>query len=566
MKKCTNSGLHWCLLIVVLCCFACHGRGKSTVKPPEKPKEKDIVEQPEALNVSIGRNLQSALEFILASGGVLNDSIDLAKDSLVNNIYQKRNYEPVWCSQEKWLPLSDSLFEFIGHAKEYGLFPADYHYRIIKNIRTQTTEDSLGQKDAALWSRGELLLTDAFFSMCYDLRKGRLPNDSVTLRKDTMTTRSYLSLFDSLQQAGDVAGLMHTLEPKHAAYDSLKSGLKRLLRSMEPLRRYTYISYPVHISAEYYNNLRQRLFEEGLIASPRVNMDTTAFRIAISRYQKLKGLTETGKLNANTASSLNNTNWEKFKRIAITLDRYKLLPDSMPATYIWVNIPSYKMRIVDSGTVIMESSVIVGQPKTRTPLLTSNVVNFITYPQWTVPWNIIFSEMMPKILVSTDYLRKQNLMVVDKNDSVMNPDSLNWRKYSKDNFPFLIKQRQGDDNSLGVLKFNFANKYMVYLHDTNARWLFSKENRALSHGCVRIKEFMKLADFLVRNDSLRFPPDTLRSWISRREKHVVSGFPKVPIFIRYFTCEAKNGSIKFYDDVYGEDRVLSQRYFDNKPL
>jgi hypothetical protein len=65
--------------------------------------------------------------------------------------------------------------------------------------------------------------------MCYDLRKGRLPNDSVTLRKDTMTTRSYLSLFDSLQQAGDVAGLMHTLEPKHAAYDSLKSGLKKLL-------------------------------------------------------------------------------------------------------------------------------------------------------------------------------------------------------------------------------------------------------------------------------------------------------------------------------------------------
>jgi murein L,D-transpeptidase YcbB/YkuD len=381
-----------------------------------------------------------------------------------------------------------------------------------------------------------------------------------------MTTRSYLNLFDSLQQAGDVAGLMHTLEPKHAAYDSLKNGLKKLLRSMEPLRRYTYISYPVHISAEYYNNLRQRLFEEGLIASPRGNMDTTVFKTAISRYQKMKGLAETGKLNANTANSLNNTNWEKFKRIAITLDRFKLLPDSMPATYIWVNIPSYKMRIVDSGTVIMESSVIVGQPKTRTPLLTSNVANFITYPQWTVPWSIIFTEMMPKILASTDYLRQQNLMVVDKNDSVMNPDSLNWRKYNKDNFPYLIKQRQGDDNSLGVLKFNFANKYMVYLHDTNARWLFTKENRALSHGCVRIKEFMKLADFLVRNDSLKFPPDTLRSWISRREKHVVSGFPKVPIFIRYFTCEAKNGSIKFYDDVYGEDRILSQRYFDNKPL
>jgi murein L,D-transpeptidase YcbB/YkuD len=295
-------------------------------------------------------------------------------------------------------------------------------------------------------------------------------------------------------------------------------------------------------------------------------MDTTSLKLVIGKYQRQKGLTETGKLNSNTVNSLNNTSWEKFKRIALTLDRYKLLPDSMPTTYIWVNIPSYNMRIVDSSIVVMESNVIVGQPKTRTPLLTSNVSNFITYPQWTVPFSIIFSEMMPKILANPSYLRKQNLMVVDKNDSVMNPDSLKWKRFNKDNFPYLIKQRQGDDNSLGVLKFNFANKYSVYLHDTNARSLFSKENRALSHGCVRIKDFMKLADFLVRNDTLHFPSDTLRSWITRKEKHVVSGFPRVPIFIRYFTCEAKNGSIKFYNDVYGEDRLLCQRYFDGKTL
>src|SRR5687768_920348 len=162
MKKCIPSGLHWCLLLVALSLLACHGREKPAVKPPA-PKEKDIVEQPEALNIRIPRNLQSAIEFILASKGVLNDSIALGKDSLDDQFYQKRNYEPVWCSQEKWLPLSDSLFEFIGHATEYGLFPGDYNYRILKNIRIQTTEDTLGQKDAALWSRGDLLLTDAFF-------------------------------------------------------------------------------------------------------------------------------------------------------------------------------------------------------------------------------------------------------------------------------------------------------------------------------------------------------------------------------------------------------------------
>ena len=125
MKKCINSGLLCCLFFVALSFVACHGRGKTADKP-EKPKEKDIVTQPEALPVSVATNIQTSLEFILASNGVLNDSMVLAKDSLVNDIYQKRNFEPVWSNQEKWLPLSDSLFEFLGHAKEYGLFPADY--------------------------------------------------------------------------------------------------------------------------------------------------------------------------------------------------------------------------------------------------------------------------------------------------------------------------------------------------------------------------------------------------------------------------------------------------------
>jgi murein L,D-transpeptidase YcbB/YkuD len=565
MKKGITSGLHWSVLIVALFLAACHGRGRSA-KPPA-PKAKDIVDQPKELNVSIERNLQTALEFILASNGVLNDSMHLTKDSLVNDIYQKRSFEPVWSNQDKWLPLSDSLVDFIGHAKELGLFPGDYHYSVLKNIRAQTAQDTLAQKDAALWSRGELLLTDAFFRMCADLHKGRLPFDSVTLRKDTLTVTGYLNLFDTLWQSKDVAGLMHALEPRHEGYDSLKYGLKNFLQSMDTLKRYTYIPYPAQTSADYVNNLKQRLFEEGLLNSPYDYLDTTSMKLIISKYQRDKGLTETGKLNSGTASSLNNNNWEKFKKIAITLDRYKLLPDSMPTTYIWVNIPAYSMKIVDSNMIVMESNVIVGQPKTRTPLLTSNVVNFITYPQWTVPYSIIFKEMLPRIKANpSGYLNKQNLMVVDNNDNVLNPDSLNWGKYNKNYFPFLIKQRQGDDNSLGVLKFNFSNKYDVYLHDTNARWLFSKENRALSHGCVRIKDFMKLADFLVRNDTLRFPSDTLRSWISRREKHYVTGFTRVPIFIRYFTCEEKNGGIRFYNDVYGEDRTLCQRYFDSKTL
>jgi murein L,D-transpeptidase YcbB/YkuD len=174
--------------------------------------------------------------------------------------------------------------------------------------------------------------------------------------------------------------------------------------------------------------------------------------------------------------------------------------------------------------------------------------------------------MLPKIQKDTNYLLKQNLMVVDKNDSVISPSSIDWYKLNKTYFPYLLRQRQGDDNSLGVMKFNFRNKYDVYLHDTNARGLFSRNSRALSHGCIRIQEWEKLSHFLVRNNEMKYNPDTLRAWINRQEKHIIADFLHIPIYIRYFTCEAQEGKIRFYEDIYGDDRLLAQRYFKGKPI
>jgi murein L,D-transpeptidase YcbB/YkuD len=375
-----------------------------------------------------------------------------------------------------------------------------------------------------------------------------------------------MNVFEQLKQSGNAPHTLGALEPKHPPYDSLKKGLKFFLDSITTFKRLTYLPYPVRDSAAFYSLLQKRLFEEDIVLSPTEKMDTTAWKAAIRKYQGSKGLKITGKVNDATIGNLNNTDWEKFKRIAINLDRYKLLPDTLPKTYVWVNLPSYQLKLIDGDSVALQSRVIVGSPKTRTPLLTSEISNFITYPQWTVPYSIIFKEMLPQIQKNIEYLKKQNLMVVDKYDSIIDPATIDWSKLSRKRFPYLIRQRQGDDNSLGVLKFNFANRYSVYLHDTNARWLFSKSSRALSHGCVRVKEWEKLSHFLVRNDSVKYHPDTLRSWIQRQEKHVVYGFRKVPIYLRYFTCEGSDGKVKFFEDIYGEDKLLRQRYFADKSI
>jgi murein L,D-transpeptidase YcbB/YkuD len=535
----------------------------ATVKPPEK----DIVEQPEKFEVRVSDNIKTALTFILDNKGRLSDTVLLANDSLVNSLYEKENYQPLWCAKESWSPLGDSLYAFIERSKEYGLFPSDYHLRAIAGIRTKIATDSVARRDAALWSRADLMLTDAFFLTARHLRLGHLERDSLTMRNDSAVNNDfYTQVFHLARHNNSVTAAFHDLEPKHAAYDSLKMGLRFFLDSIQTFRRYTYIKYPNKDSASLYNALQRRLFEEDILPSATAPVDTAAWRQAFVTYQQGKGLKPTGKVNENTVNNLNNTDWEKFKRISITLDRYKMLPDTLPLTYVWVNIPAYSMQVMNMDTMVMESRVIVGLPKTRTPLLTSNITNFIVYPQWTVPYSIIFKEMLPQIQKNVEYLNKQNLMVVDKNDSIIDPYTIDWKKLSKNYFPYLLKQRQGDDNSLGVLKFNFANKYSVYLHDTNARWLFARGSRALSHGCVRVKDFMKLADFLVRDDTLKYHPDTLRNWIKRQEKHVVSNFHRVPIFIRYFSCEGKNGKLKIYDDVYAEDKVLRERYFADKSI
>ena len=216
----------------------------------------------------------------------------------------------------------------------------------------------------------------------------------------------------------------------------------------------------------------------------------------------------------------------------------------------------------------MASKIICGKTSTKTPQLTSAIGEIITYPQWTVPASIIQKEILPAVKKNTDYLARKGFSLVDKNGDVVNPDSVDWSKYSK-GIPYRVVQGSGDANALGVLKFNFSNKYAVYLHDTNQRYLFGNATLALSHGCVRVQEWRPLANYLLRRDlqadSVRSAKiDSLNKWLNNKEKHSLAIRNRVPLFIRYFTCDAKDGKLNFYDDIYGEDQHLKKQYFASK--
>ena len=545
------------LFFIALTCFFIH----SCKSEDEKPKEKDIVRKEELFPDRVKTNLTRLINYAAQNNGKINDTTVLRFVPQIQQIYVKNNYTSIWSSEGKRISIGDSLNKFINAAMEYGLFPSDYHLKELKGIQNRIESDTLASKDAALWSRADVLLTDAFLRVAGDLKRGRLPYDS-TSRKDTLINFDsiYLSTLDKVIQTKSITNILEELEPRLPGYQDLRSGVKGYVDTTE-FQKYTYLDYPYTDSIAFFDLLKQRLYEEKMLDSLPTFMDTISFRKVIGKYQAAKKLKVTGHLNENTVKYLNDTNWERFKRIAISLDKFKLMPDTMPEIYVWVNIPRYYLRVMEGDSLVLESKVIVGAAKTRTPELYSEISNFITYPQWTVPYSIVFKEMLPAIQKDVAYLEKQNLIVVDRYDSVIDPEKIDWKKLSKKKFPYQIKQREGDDNSLGVLKFNFRNKYAVYLHDTNARWMFQKSSRALSHGCVRVQDWRDLAHFLVRNDTIKYNIDTLADWIVRQEKHVVSGFKKVPLFIRYFSCEGSYGKVKFYDDIYGEDKILAERYF-----
>ena len=554
MSQTRNSFLSVLVFLLFFIPLACKDRVEESGS--EEIKKTPVIEH-------IVDNLRNSIGQIAKNDGRL-DSLRLKYIPFMDSLYAARRYEPIWSRNQQWLPLGDSLYRFIEQSKEYGLFPSDYHYPALAFVHRIFMADTIARKNLALWARTDLLLTDAFFALIKDLKQGRIPYDSVTLRNDSLLPIAfYYKTFDNAMQSGSITEPMHRLEPRYRGYDSIKAYLKNFLAKAE-FKPFTYLVYPYKDSVAFFRMAEQRLHELGEIPPEQTNLDSFDFRWVFKKYQKRKSLKLTGRLSDQMVDRFNDTDWEKFKKIAVNLDRYKQLPDTLPQARAWINLPSYYLQVFDNDTLVFQSKIIVGGPQTRTPLLTGEISNFITFPQWTVPYSIIMKEMLPKIQQNVEFLEKEKLMVVDFNDSVIDPTTIHWAKLNKDYFPYHLKQKEGDDNSLGIIKFNFRNKYSVYLHDTNVRWKFNNPFRAISHGCVRVKEWPKLANFLIRKDTINHQADTLKAWIARQEKHMMSGFPKLPLYIRYFTCEGKDGRIKFYEDIYEEDRYLREKYFADK--
>lgn len=536
------------IVIVLFSLFACHRK--------RVLREKEIVTDVRQLSEVIPENIAERLEYIVDNEDVMEDSVPALSSGALAYFYQQTNNNPVWSSEGVLDPQADSLFFYVSHADESGLRPADYHSVALTQAMKRIREDDSARKDAALWAQLDMLMTDAFMKMASHLRFGVVPRDSITLRRDSVYSDTLLSNYLTSALHQHIVGVtLRSQEPQHRGYQQLKSAWINFKGKYSDMK---WDSLPVSYTdtPAYRQQLINRLVQSGhLDTSGGHGTDTSLLKKGIRAFQKEFNMYEDGQAGKKTVQAMNKSFRDWNAQVAVNMDRWRKLPDTLPERFIMVNIPGYRMELWDSGAVVLTSKVIVGAPRTRTPLLNSRMTNFIMFPYWRVPFSITIKEMLPAIKKDINYLAKKNLEIIDRDGNAINPDSVNWSRMNKNYFPYVLRQMDGAENSLGIMKFNFMNKYAVYLHDTNNRGLFSNAYRALSHGCVRVQQWDSLAMYLTRDDA-RHPRDSMRMWLANGYKKQIDIQRSVPVYLRYYTAEGREGRLVFHEDIYGEDKVL----------
>ena len=154
------------------------------------------------------------------------------------------------------------------------------------------------------------------------------------------------------------------------------------------------------------------------------------------------------------------------------------------------------------------------------------------------------------------FITANNFEVLDRKGNVLRYDTLDWSAFDVNYFPVMLRQREGSDNALGVVKFSFDNRYAVYLIDTNAKRLFQRDKRALSHGCIRMEKAVDLAHYLAKTYTKKYTPEDIDRYIRLKQKHTVDLVSPLPIYLRYFTCESDGNILRMYSDIYSRDKSL----------
>ncbi|MEC6831369.1 L,D-transpeptidase family protein [Photobacterium toruni] len=292
-----------------------------------------------------------------------------------------------------------------------------------------------------------------------------------------------------------------------------------------------------------------------LLAQPTITNTGIMFN-SLKTFQKRHGLGVDGIVGPGTVKQLVMPYSDIARVLALnTLRLSALNRHNDTRAHIWVNIPNYKLEVFDNGKKVFESKVIVGRDTRPTNLFSSAITTMVVNPYWNVPITIKQHDVIPKVKISRDYLKAHNMQILNswRDRTVIPPSSIDWATVNPKTFPHEFQQGPGPHNSLGNVKFLMPNDYAIFLHDTPAHGLFSRNKRDLSSGCVRVERADDLANYVIDyQDRSSIAP--FKTMLDTKQHKVVSLSKRIDVDFVYLTAWVdQDGHLQMRSDIYGYD-------------
>ncbi len=489
----------------------------------------------------------------------------------LGTLYASAYEGPVWIENDAPNQRTEQALDEFRRADEWALNPADYAFEL-PAYRLENTADK---------ARFEIDFTLDVLKYVDHARHGRFrPSEMSLWYERANDSNSHLALLKQLATAHDVGALLVAQQPTHEGFKRLRQAyLHRKFPERFAAPRRIAENKPKKIHLDYGSSIRrgQRNPQIELLrrrlkvpASEDLNADLYDRELmhAVNRFMKTQGWRRKYVYDNKVRRALNDANGssktKKSRSVSIddivaNMEKWRWLPRDLGDLYIWNNLPTYQTQVVKNGKVIHQERIIIGKTNTQTPVFSDTMTHVIFKPQWGIPNSIKIKSLLPRLAGGDlDVLRRRGMQIQFDNNKVVSPSRYNWSKTDIRSIPIVMGA--GPSNPLGRVKFMFPNHHAVYMHDTPDKHLFKNSKRTFSHGCIRVRDPLRLAEVLL-GESSSWSRDMVDDQLRRRapENDRIDLERKIQVHNVYFTVMVdENGKFETLPDIYGHDRRIKQ--------
>jgi len=499
--------------------------------------------------------IKGKIEAGIDTKSIAADGIILYSQDILPAYYESVAYSKVWDSQQN----IDELLINIKEAYNEGLIPDDYHLERIEILIEETKSNQDLDKAADL----DMLMTDAVMLYATHLIIGKVDQSKIVegweVPPNVLPENDGVLLNNALK-SNSLTAALDSIKPNNFMYVHLRNGLKNYREIAENGGWPKLMPGPVlklGVSDARVLQLRVYLIITGDMPENTSSVTDSIFdddvEAAVKRFQYRHNLNQDGIVGKGTLSLINIPVEQRIDEIRVNLERARWVIHHLPDDFMVVNIAGYNVRRITDDSVVYYSRVIVGRHYHETPIFKGKMIYAEINPTWTLPYSIATKETLPKLQKNPNYLAEKNMIIMDRNGEVLDPSTIDFNSLSSNNFPYTVRQKAGPHNALGQVKFIFPNSHSVYLHDTPSRSLFSHEERAFSHGCIRLDKKWELLINLM-DDPEVWNMTKINEILDTGKTTRVNLKKPLEILLLYWTAGAdKNDELFFNKDVYNRD-------------